>query len=91
MRLSIIVMRAGGRHNKYCALIRAKEYFMLSFSNSLKNLRKSRRMTQAELAAELGLSKSTISMYECGKREPELEVLKKLAAFFGVDMNELTG
>lgn len=63
----------------------------MSFSTSLKNLRKSRRITQSRLAAELGLSTSTISMYECGKREPELELLKKLAAFFGVDMNELTG
>ena len=63
----------------------------MSFSNSLRKLRKSRRITQAQLASELGLSKSTISMYECGKREPEIEVLKKLAAFFGVDMNELTG
>ena len=63
----------------------------MSFSESLKKLRVDRRMTQAELASALNMSKSAISMYECGKREPELDVLAKFADFFGVGLNELTG
>ena len=30
-------------------------------------------------------------MYECGNREPELEVLDQFANFFGVDLNALAG
>jgi len=63
----------------------------MSFPESLKNLRVSRGITQAKLAAELNMSKSAISMYECGRREPELEVLSRFASYFGVDLNELAG
>ena len=63
----------------------------MSFSNSLKKLRVSRRMTQAQLASALKMSKSAISMYECGKRKPELDVLAQFADYFGVDLNEMAG
>lgn len=61
------------------------------FSNTLKRLRKSKGITQAELAKDLGVSKSTISMYEIGAREPDFETLEALADYFNVDMNYLTG
>lgn len=47
-------------------------------------------MNQEELAKRLGLSKSAISMYEKGAREPSLEVLEAIADTFNVDMNTLT-
>ena len=43
---------------------------MSGFSERLSALRKSAGMTQAELAKKLGISKSSVSMYECGNREP---------------------
>lgn len=61
------------------------------FSNTLKQLRKNKGITQADLAQELGLSKSTISMYEIGAREPDFETLEAFADYFNVDMNYLTG
>lgn len=64
---------------------------MSGFSERLAALRKSAGLTQAELAKKLGISKSAVSMYECGNREPEFELLEKMADCFGVDMNVLFG
>lgn len=62
---------------------------MSNFSNALKRLRNKKGMTQAELADALGVGKSTISMYEVGKREPDFEGLEAIADFFNVPMMEL--
>ena len=49
------------------------------------------KMSQAELADKLGVSKSTVGMYELGKREPDFETLEAIADLFNVDMNFLLG
>lgn len=64
---------------------------MSSFHVRLKELRLEEHLTQAELAAIIGISKSTISMYENGNREPDFETLESFADYFNVDMNYLTG
>lgn len=64
---------------------------MNSFSNILKYLRQRAGMTQLELANKLKVSKSTISMYENGNREPDFETLEFIADIFNVDMNFLMG
>lgn len=64
---------------------------MSDFSSILKRLRKEKNMTQPELAQHLDISRSAISMYEIGSREPDLETLEAIADFFNVDMDVLTG
>lgn len=64
---------------------------MNNFSNILKYLRQRAGMTQLELADKLKVSKSTISMYENGNREPDFETLEFIADIFNVDMNFLIG
>ena len=64
---------------------------MSAFSDTLSSLRRGRGMTQAELASRLGISKSAVSMYERGKREPELELLQAMADLFGVSVNAMLG
>lgn len=61
------------------------------FSKELKGLRKKCGLTQQELADELMLAKSTISMYENGKREPDFETEELIADYFNVDINTLRG
>lgn len=41
-------------------------------------------ITQKQLSEDLGISISSVSMYEAGNRRPEYEVLVKLADYFGV-------
>lgn len=64
---------------------------MGDFAIRLKKLRTERQLTQDELAPELGISRSTLGMYETGKREPDFETLETIADFFNVDMNYLIG
>lgn len=60
------------------------------FKDVLKYLRERSELSQAELANKLGLAKSTVSMYEVGKRQPDFETLELIADFFNVDMNFFT-
>ena len=64
---------------------------MSEFSEALSSLRRGAGLTQAELAEKLGMSKSAISMYECGNREPEFDVLEAFADFFRVSVSQLLG
>lgn len=57
----------------------------------LKSLRKSRGLTQAELASHIGVSYGAIGMWETGKREPDNSTLICLADFFGVTTDEILG
>lgn len=64
---------------------------MGSFQNIFKELRIASGMTQTETAEKLGISRSTIGMYEIGAREPDFETLEKIADFFHVNMDYLLG
>ena len=63
----------------------------MKFKDRLRELRTSRGLTQDDFAKATGLTRSAISMYESGKREPNFEVLEMIADFFNVDMNYLLG
>lgn len=64
---------------------------MAQLSDMLIYLRKRKGLSQQELANILQISRSSIGMYETGKREPDLETLELFADFYNVDMNTLTG
>ena len=64
---------------------------MTKLSDMLVYLRKRSGLSQQQLADALGIGRSAISMYETGKREPDLEGLEAFADFYNVDMNTLTG
>ena len=68
-----------------------KEVEAMSIGDNIRDRRLRRNMTQAELAKKLGISKSSVSMYECGNREPEFDLLEKMADLLQVDMNVLLG
>lgn len=64
---------------------------MSKFSERFKELRKSRNLSQQELADILKTSKSSVNMYERGEREPGIEMLETIADFFNVDIDYLLG
>lgn len=61
----------------------------MDFAKRLKELRLARGLSQEQLAKELNLVKSSISMYEQGKRKPSFEVLEAIADFFNVNLDTL--
>lgn len=54
-------------------------------------LRKSRGMTQAELARAIGVSQQAVFAYELGDRRISVLVLTKLAKVFAVSVEEMVG
>ena len=61
------------------------------FSDILKELREDNDHTQAELAALLGVAKSTVSNWEQNKNEPSFEVLCKICDLYGTTADYLLG
>jgi len=61
------------------------------FGQRLRELRTKRDLTQKQLGDLLSLEKSTISLYEKGKREPDFGTVAKIAAFFNVSVDYLLG
>ena len=62
------------------------------FGANLKKLREDANLSQGQLADVIGVSKSTIGMYEQGKRMPNTNtILKDIATYFGVSIDYLVG
>lgn len=61
------------------------------FGQALRTLRNKRRLTEQQLADAVGLTKSTISMYESSCRLPSYGALERIADYFDVSMEYLFG
>ena len=57
----------------------------------LKELRKSYKMTQNDLAKRIKVSQQTIGGWEIGRTEPSTELLTKMADLFDVSIDYLVG
>jgi DNA-binding XRE family transcriptional regulator/desulfoferrodoxin (superoxide reductase-like protein) len=57
--------------------------------NTIRNLRESRNLTQAELAERIGVSSKTVSKWETGKGLPDITLLQPLAGALGISVIEL--
>ena len=55
----------------------------------IKKYRDEKKMTQMEVAEILGVKPATVSKYEAGTLEPNIESLKKLAELFQISVDEL--
>lgn len=64
---------------------------MDKFCNNLKYLRKSRSLTQQELADVLGISRQGYAKYENDLGEPDISTLIKLADYFDVSLDSMIG
>ena len=59
------------------------------FGNRLEALRKSRNLTQNRLCLKSGILKNSISAYECHKRSPTKNTVRKLAIGLSVSVSVL--
>ena len=55
----------------------------------LKELRKSKNISQLKLAMDLNMNQNTISRYETNEREPGINELIKIADYFNVSIDYL--
>lgn len=61
----------------------------MEFSEKLQELRKSKGLTQEELAEALYVSRTAISKWESGRGYPNIDSLKEISKFFSVTIDEL--
>ena len=59
--------------------------------NRLKELRKEKKLSQKEIAKEMGISEKTLSRWENGESQIKPEKTQKLADLFGVSIGNLLG
>lgn len=57
----------------------------------LRNLRKAQGKTQAQMAIFLGITQQAYATYENDKAQPPLDIVQKLADYFGVSVDYLLG
>lgn len=61
------------------------------FAEKLKELRKEHNITQVKFAEIFNISSGTIAMWETGKRTPDIGTIQRIAKYFGVSVDWLTG
>lgn len=61
------------------------------FGKRLRELRIENNLTQRQLADKIGVDFRTVSFWETGRFEPNLEQIVKLCAFFSVSADYLLG
>lgn len=61
----------------------------MEFNEKLQSLRKSKGLTQEELAKILYVSRTAVSKWESGKGYPNIDSLRQLSKLFGVSIDEL--
>lgn len=62
----------------------------MTFGERIRELRTSKKLTQPQLAKELGISLRTMKNYELGESLPRTRAIyERIAAYFDVDINYL--
>lgn len=61
------------------------------FGDILRNLRKRRKISQAELAEAIGMSQATVASWENGTRKPDINGITKLSLYFNISTDQLLG
>ena len=62
-----------------------------TFGNRLQTARKKASMTQAEVAKVLNITQTTLSKYERGTLEPNIDTLRRLIELYEINANWLLG
>lgn len=61
----------------------------MALSNNIKRLREEKGLLQKEIATEVGLGISHYSKIENGQREASVDLLDKLAKFYGITIDQI--
>src|ERR1700756_4225578 len=66
----------------------ANANFMSIISSNIKFLRKKKGLTQQQFADQVGIKRSLVGAYEEERAEPKYELLKVIAAFFDISLDD---
>ncbi|MCS6130856.1 XRE family transcriptional regulator [Clostridium botulinum] len=62
----------------------------MNVGNNIKKYRKSKKLTQQQLAELVGISQNSVRRYELGQREPNYDMLKRIAQALNISFSDLT-
>lgn len=62
---------------------------MIKIKLNLRDVRKSKNITQIELSDKTGIVQQNLSLYERGEKIPQIDTAAKIAAALGVTLDEL--
>ena len=62
-----------------------------AFATRLGELRRERSLNQRQVSGDLGVSQAVLSHYETDMREPKLEFVSKVCAYYGVTADYILG
>ncbi len=62
---------------------------MAKVSENLRRFRQDSGLTQEQVAQKLYVTRQTVSGYESGRTQPDIETLQKLADIYGVELTEV--
>jgi transcriptional regulator with XRE-family HTH domain len=63
----------------------------MKFNEKIKFMRKSKDLTQEQMAEYLGVSPQAVSRWECGVTSPDISTLPQIAQLFNISVDELLG
>ena len=61
----------------------------MTIAERIKQFRTNNGLTQAQLAQSLGVKQTTVTMWETGKRTPNIHMLNNIAAIFNTTVDSL--
>lgn len=61
----------------------------MAIKDRIKEARQNNHLTQEQLAAKLGIAKSTLAGYETGSREPSVDIMGRIMLALDIDANYL--
>ena len=73
----------------FIMFLEMEERFMIG--KKLIQFRKNKRLSQAELAEDVGVTRQTISNWELNETAPDLKQAQKLSEIFNISLDELAG
>lgn len=64
---------------------------VIAIGSNIARIRRERKLTQEDIASFLGVTKASVSKWETGQSYPDIELLPRIATFFGISIDELMG
>lgn len=61
----------------------------MSLGSKIKEVRLKNKLYQSEFASIFGISRETLCGYEIGRREPDINFVRKVCVYFKLDANEM--
>lgn len=67
------------------------QHFLRSFGMRIRSLREEKKLSQERVAADLGVSRASLSFYEAGRRAADVEFLSRYCDYFEVSPDYVMG